>query len=1448
MTSSYEFEKIKDKENEVNSWILNQLNDSLIVDDLNGSVSISGDDGYELYLNGTLIGADNNSWQTSEYWDLNFEEGINNIAIKGINDANGTHPGAVIADFNIGSHSLVTDSSWLISTDIQNGWNTNLVSEQNGYSSAYEYGDVNSTTWFKSPSWPSDTLENSKFPANSSAKWIWSGGLQTDSNVYIRKDIYIDDATDPVISSFSPADDATRVAIDSNIILNFTEAVDVETGNIVIYKASDDSVVETIDVNSSKVTGTGSSQITINPSNDFKKQTEYYVQIDATAFDDYASNSYGGISDKTTLSFTTTIDLLTANFNFDYETNFSDLGIDIDASFSTGSSSSTYIYGGNTARSGFTDLSDFSISSEALTNIFSDKSKLLEENEIAIIKNKNDTYSIIKIIDSKRRWGDGDDIDGVTLYYGYLEKDLTTNVYTYSNTIKQTPSSSYFSISDLTIIEGESDNITISRTGETTKNQNVKLVSSDGTATAGSDYLAINETISFAVGETTKTIEISSIEDTLHESNETFSLTLTESNLDDIPAQITDGNATITINDDDDARGVIRGNSFYKIIDAPSWTEAEANAKNLGGNLVTINNKEEYSWGAQNIWSKENFVANGYNEDTLSYVGFNDKDNEGNYQWSSGENTDWNNLTDLITAQNWFAQQGSFGSWDYGIIFPDSDWEEVGTDERYTPYENRGTIVLMDDNASFYRRRGSSIAGIAEVPLSYFEITDLKITEGDSGIVTISRTGGTKSTQNLTLISSSGTANVGIDYTDINETVSFAAGETSKTITIFSIDDTISDENETFYLTLTASSEDKVPAQITDGNSTITIIDNDEKHGLIRGNSFYKVVDGPSWTQAEANAVALGGHLVAINDLEENQWLLDIYDIDGLYPVNHKERDEPSAGEEAYWIGLTDQDSEGNWQWSNNENTIYRNWLDDTATGGSGTPNGLSSENYAYIGGYVDGTWDDQPNNSLVPTLNKGIAEIPLSYFSISDLTITEGDRGNITITRTGGKETTQNLLLNSSDGTATGGSDYQVINEIVSFLAGETSKKILFTSLEDSNEEFNETLFLTLTASSEDEVPSQITDGTAYVIISDDDQENIDPIKGTTPSYSISTQINIPREGYICSTTISTKNVEEGTTLYWSVGGENIDISDFAQGLMNGSGSIGADGNFSFEHFIANDGMIEGYEVFNFKLFSDEERTNQIAATRPLTIQDSAITEQIADIITDLQGISKVVTNLVQGNNYTLKHIRDFDGNSHANSSTEGVDSAYKYQNTIDINGDGIEEAIYTNLKSGRWVTASIDPSTGKIDYSDYGEGGTTRVVGIYDDPLIAEGNKYGGYLSDGKTPAPAQFGATGSDRYIDLNGDGDFDDENEDRLALNSQVRFQRDLEQDNLITKVSNDYDGDGVFEVYWKTSDNTAYLRALMHDDGNIRYANYQSAAQMNEYLTAQGHESLIAEII
>ena len=112
------------------------------------------------------------------------------------------------------------------------------------------------------------------------------------------------DSTAPTLSSSSPADNATGIAKDSNIVLNFSENVDVESGNITIKKTSDDSTVETIDVTGAQVTGTGTSQITINPTSDLDELVEYYVLIDATAFDDSSSNSYAGISSTTALSFT----------------------------------------------------------------------------------------------------------------------------------------------------------------------------------------------------------------------------------------------------------------------------------------------------------------------------------------------------------------------------------------------------------------------------------------------------------------------------------------------------------------------------------------------------------------------------------------------------------------------------------------------------------------------------------------------------------------------------------------------------------------------------------------------------------------------------------------------------------------------------------------------------------------------------------------------------------------------------------------------------------------------------------------------------------------------------------------------------------------------------------------------------------------------------------------
>ncbi|MDA8966441.1 Ig-like domain-containing protein [Planktomarina temperata] len=112
------------------------------------------------------------------------------------------------------------------------------------------------------------------------------------------------DVTAPTLASSTPSDNATGVAIDADLVLTFSEAVDAETGDIVIKKTADDTAVETFDV-TTDVTGSGTTTITINPTSDFAYSTSYYVTIASTAFDDAASNSYAGITGSTTLNFET---------------------------------------------------------------------------------------------------------------------------------------------------------------------------------------------------------------------------------------------------------------------------------------------------------------------------------------------------------------------------------------------------------------------------------------------------------------------------------------------------------------------------------------------------------------------------------------------------------------------------------------------------------------------------------------------------------------------------------------------------------------------------------------------------------------------------------------------------------------------------------------------------------------------------------------------------------------------------------------------------------------------------------------------------------------------------------------------------------------------------------------------------------------------------------------
>ena len=57
--------------------------------------------------------------------------------------------------------------------------------------------------------------------------------------------------------------------------------------------------------------------------------------------------------------------------------------------------------------------------------------------------------------------------------------------------------------------------------------------------------------------------------------------------------------------------------------------------------------------------------------------------------------------------------------------------------------------------------------------------------------------------------------------------------------------------------------------------------------------------------------------------------------------------------------------------------------------------------------------------------------------------------------------------------------------------------------------------------------------------------------------------------------------------------------------------------------------------------------------------------------------------------------------------------------------------------------------------------------------------------------------------------------------------------------LIDNSAADYDGDGLNEIYFGLADGTAVLHAYMHADGNIQSANYQSKADLTEFMTANG---------
>src|SRR4030095_16948008 len=108
-------------------------------------------------------------------------------------------------------------------------------------------------------------------------------------------------------------------------------------------------------------------------------------------------------------------------------------------------------------------------------------------------------------------------------------------------------------VADATVTEGNSGTrnlaFTVSLSAAATSPVTVAYATSNGTATAGSDYAAASGTLTFAAGETSKVVNVQVSGDTAVEANETLTLTLPSPS----GATIADGTAIGTITNDDTA-------------------------------------------------------------------------------------------------------------------------------------------------------------------------------------------------------------------------------------------------------------------------------------------------------------------------------------------------------------------------------------------------------------------------------------------------------------------------------------------------------------------------------------------------------------------------------------------------------------------------------------------------------------------------------------------------------------------------------------------------------------------------------------------------------------------------------------------------------------------------------------------------------------------------------
>jgi hypothetical protein len=313
--------------------------------------------------------------------------------------------------------------------------------------------------------------------------------------------------------------------------------------------------------------------------------------------------------------------------------------------------------------------------------------------------------------------------------------------------------------------------ITLVRSGGSKGTVSVNYSTADVTATAGSDYTAASGAVVFADGETSKTFSVPIANDGVTEPDETARLTLTSADVENLgsPAAailtILDNSTPLVL--DTNQVSLLEGNSGVRnAIVTVSLSAAT-------GRTVTVN----FNTSGSSATSGVDFTpvsgtltfAPGTATQTISVPVIGDTLNEANENF-------FINLSNPVNAT----------------------------------IQSLGFVQIINDD-----------------PLPSLSISDLSITEGNSGTVsavfTVSLSTASGRTLSVGYQTANGTATAGSDFVTTSGRVSFSAGETIKTVTVQVSGDTVAEADETFFVNLSAPSN----AAISDNQAIGTILNDD---------------------------------------------------------------------------------------------------------------------------------------------------------------------------------------------------------------------------------------------------------------------------------------------------------------------------------------------------------------------------------------------------------------------------------------------------------------------------------------------------------------------------------------------------------------------------------------------------------------------------------------------